>query len=108
MTCVALMPFAITTGNVATNRCGLRSRGDAACPLRAWVRMVRRKHYRQDLEVRADFPTADFVGPRRVIFNVCGNAYRLVVDLRYDLGRAYIRHIVTHDAYARLIKRGAL
>ncbi len=81
---------------------------DAQPSLRAWVQIMRRKRYRNHLEVRADFPAADFVGPRRAIFNICGNAYRLVVDLRYDLGRVYIRHVVSHAAYARLIKRNAL
>ena len=85
-----------------------RRHPDAASQLREWVRVMRRKQYRNHLQVRADFPSADFVGPRTAIFNIRGNAYRLVVDLRYDLGRAYVRHVVTHDAYSRLIKRNAL
>lgn len=85
-----------------------RRHPDAASPLREWVRVMRRKQYRSHLDVRADFPTADFVGTRKAIFNIRGNSYRLVVDLRYDLGRVYIRHIVTHDVYSRLIKRDAL
>lgn len=85
-----------------------RKHPDAASSLRIWTQVVRRKRYRNHLEVRADFPTADFVGPRRAIFNIHGSAYRLVVDLRYDLGRVYVRHIVTHQEYARLIRRQAL
>jgi mRNA interferase HigB len=85
-----------------------RRHPDAASQLREWVRVIRRKHYRNHLEVRADFPTADFVGPRKAVFNIRGNAYRLIVDLRYDLGRVYIRHVVTHETYTRLIKRDAL
>lgn len=41
-------------------------------------------------------------------FNICGNAYPLVVDMRYDLGRVYVRHVVTHAEYDRLIKRKLL
>lgn len=85
-----------------------RRHPDAASPLHEWVRVMRRKHYRSHREVRADFPMADFVGPRKAIFNIRGNSYRLVVDLRYELGRAYIRHMVTHEAYLRLIKRDSL
>lgn len=81
---------------------------DAERPLRDWVRMVRRKRYAEHLHVKRDFPTADFIGPRKVVFNVCGNRYRLVADMRYDLGRIYIRHVVTHAEYDRLIKRGLL
>lgn len=81
---------------------------DAAVALREWTRVVSRKRYREHLEVRTDFPTADFLGPRKVVFNIRGNAYRLVVDVRYDLARVYIRHVVTHSEYARLIKRRVL
>lgn len=81
---------------------------DAAPQLREWVRVISRKRYGEHLEVKTDFPTADFIGSRKVVFNICGNAYRLVVDMRYDLGRVYIRHVVTHSGYDRLIKRKLL
>jgi mRNA interferase HigB len=81
-----------------------RKHADAVEPLREWIRVVRRKHYRRHLDVRGDFATADFIGPRRAVFNIGGNKYRLVVDMRYDLGRVYIRHVVTHAEYARLTK----
>lgn len=81
---------------------------DAAGPLREWVRVMRRKRYGAHLDVQRDFPKVDFIGPRRAVFNIGGNKYRLVVDLRYDLGRVYIRHIVSHAEYDRLMKRGQL
>ena len=85
-----------------------RRHADAAKPLRDWARVLRRKHYGQHAEVQQDFPAADCVGKRKVVFNICGNRYRLVVDMRYDLGRVYIRHVVTHAEYDRLIKRHLL
>jgi mRNA interferase HigB len=81
---------------------------DAAESLREWARVMRRKQYGAPLEVKADFPAVDFVGPYRAIFHICRNAYRLVVDIRFDLGRIYIRHVVTHAEYDRLIKRKLL
>ena len=81
---------------------------DAAGPLRDWVRVMRLKEYRGHLEVRQDFPKVDFIGKRKAVFNIGGNKYRLVVDLRYDLGRVYIRHVVTHAEYGRLIARKQL
>jgi mRNA interferase HigB len=85
-----------------------RVHADADRELREWARMVRRKQYRTPLEVKVDFPSASFVGPWRTVFNIHGNAYRLVVDMRYDLGRVYVRHVVTHQEYDRLIRRGLL
>ena len=81
---------------------------DADQLLRDWARIIRRKHYTRHLDVRRDFPRADFVGSSKVIFNICGNRYRLVVDMRYDLGRVYVRHVVTHQEYDRLMKRDSL
>jgi len=81
---------------------------DADRELREWERFVRRKRYTQRVQVKADFPSVDFTGPYRAIFNICHNRYRLVVDMRFDLGRAYIRHIVTHGEYDRLIKHRLL
>ncbi len=76
--------------------------------LREWERLVKRKRYTTLEQVRRDFPSVDFVGPYRAIFNICHNDFRLVVDMRFDLSRAFIRHVVTHREYDRLIKRKAL
>ena len=81
---------------------------DAERPLRSWLAVVRQKHYRAPHEVREDFSTASFLGKWRTIFNIGGNKYRLVVDLRYDLGRIYIRHVFTHEEYDRHTKQGTL
>lgn len=80
----------------------------ATIPLREWARIMRRKQYASHLQVRKDFPTVDFIGPRKAVFNIGGNKYRLVVDMRYELGRIYVRHVVTHAEYDRLMKRGLL
>jgi mRNA interferase HigB len=85
-----------------------REHPEASAPLREWIRVIRRKSYRTHLEVRSDFPRVDFIGPRRAVFDVGGNRYRLVVGMRYDLGRVYIRRVVTHAEYDRLMKRGLL
>jgi mRNA interferase HigB len=42
------------------------------------------------------------------VFNIGGNKYRLGVDIRYDLGRIYIRHVLTHEEYMRRIQDGSL
>src|ERR1051325_6549436 len=85
-----------------------REHADADPQLRAWVMILKRRQYAHHLDVRADFPSADFIGSRKVVFNICRNRYRLVVDMRYDLGRVYVRHIVTHREYDRLMKAGLL
>lgn len=85
-----------------------RAHAEADRELREWARVVRRKQYSTPHEVKADFPSASFVGPWKTVFNIHGNDYRLVVDMRYDLGRVYVRHIVTHREYDRLGDKGLL
>lgn len=81
---------------------------DAGAPLDAWCQIVKARIYASSHEVRADFPRASFLGARRTVFNIGGNKYRLVVDMRYDLGRVYIRHVLTHGEYDRKSIEGTL
>jgi mRNA interferase HigB len=81
---------------------------DAQRPLKAWLAMVRLKRYSSPAAVREDFASASFLGPWRTVFNMGGNKYRLVVDMRYDLGRIYIRHVLTHEEYTRRTQDGSL
>jgi mRNA interferase HigB len=53
-------------------------------------------------------PAASLIGDRRTVFNIGGNKYRLVVDIRYDLGRIYVRDVLTHHDYDRKGREGAL
>ena len=76
-------------------------------PLAVWYRTVKAKRYKRQSDVRADFPSVEFIGDYRAVFNIA-KQYRLVCDMRFDLNRAFIRHIVTHTEYERLMKKGRL
>ena len=81
---------------------------DARAPLDAWYRIIRGREYETPHELRKDFPSASFLGARRTVFNIGGNKYRLVVDMRYDLGRVYVRDVLTHVEYDRKTREGTL
>lgn len=85
-----------------------RKHSDSQRPLRAWLAIVRTKSYLSPFEVRRDFPSASFLGSWWTVFNIGGNKYRLIVDMRYDLGWVYIRHVLTHQEYARRIRNSNL
>lgn len=76
-------------------------------PLAAWWKMIESKAYTKPLEVRSDFPKVEFISDYRAVFNIA-KQYRLVCDMRFDLGRVFIRHSVTHDEYERLMRKGRL
>jgi mRNA interferase HigB len=75
---------------------------DAEQPLRAWFREASAAGWRSPAEIRQRFPSASFVGKDRVVFNIKGNAYRLIVAVRYDLGLLLIRFVGKHADYDRV------
>jgi mRNA interferase HigB len=81
---------------------------DATGPLNTWYSIVNSKEYSSSHEVRRDFSSASFLGKYRTVFNIGGNKYRLVVDMRYDLRRVYVREVLTHDEYDRRMRAGTL
>lgn len=85
-----------------------REHAEADRELREWIRVLKRKRYRTSQEVKADFPKVDFINAEKAVFNICRNDYRLVVAFVFPMGRVFIKHIVTHAEYTRLMKRGVL
>ncbi len=72
---------------------------DAEPPLRAWYHHVRQATWRTPRDVKSDFATASIVADNRVVFNIKGNTYRVVVKIEYHLGRVYVRFVGTHREY---------
>lgn len=81
---------------------------DSEIPLKIWRRLIRSAQYDTPHEVKHDFNTVDFLGRNVAVFDIGGNKYRLVVSIRYDLQRVYIRHVLTHGEYDRMSRDGAL
>lgn len=77
-------------------------------PLKAWRRLMRTKSYASPHEVKSDFPSVDFLRQNVTVFDIGGNKYRLVVSMRYDWEKVFIRHVVTHKEYDRLTRDGDL
>ena len=75
---------------------------DAEQPLRAWYSEAERAEWRTPGGIKRDYPSASIVGGNRVVFNICGNKYRLVVKVLYAFGVAYIRFIGKHSDYDKL------
>jgi mRNA interferase HigB len=72
---------------------------DSEQPLRSWFRAVRRATWSTPADVKALFGTASVVGGNRIVFNIAGNKYRLVVRVNYPYRVVYIRFVGTHAEY---------
>jgi mRNA interferase HigB len=75
---------------------------DSEQPLRAWFREASRADWKSPAEVKTAYRNASIVGNDRVVFNVAGNKYRLVVRINYACRIVYIRFVGTHRQYDRI------
>lgn len=71
-------------------------------PLRAWFALVSGSDWTGPADVRAMFNSADFVTDNRVIFNIAGNNYRLIIHVAYPFKRVLIKFIGTHAEYDKV------
>jgi len=75
---------------------------DAEQPLKAWVAEARNATWSTPADVKAHYASASIVANNRVVFNIGGNKYRLVVKFHYNTGIAYIRFIGAHREYDKI------
>jgi len=72
---------------------------DAEEPLLAWFREVEREDWDTPAKVKVKYWNASIIGDNRVVFNIKGNDYRLVVKINYPYRVAYVRFVGTHTEY---------
>ncbi len=75
---------------------------DAEVPLRSWYALASRASWKTPADIKDAYRNASFVADSRVVFNIKGNDYRLVVAVRYDRGLMYVRFVGTHRQYDRI------
>ena len=72
---------------------------DAEQPLKAWYEEATQANWTQPAQIKAQYGSASILKNRRVVFNIKGNDYRLVVALAYKLQIVYVKFIGTHAEY---------
>lgn len=75
---------------------------DSTEPILAWYRHVLKADWASPSEVKQDFGNASILKDGRVVFNIAGNKYRLIVWINYDYRVVYIRFIGTHRQYDQI------
>jgi mRNA interferase HigB len=71
----------------------------AKSPLEAWFKEASDSNWVTPQDIKDRYPQASFLANNRVIFNIKGNSYRLVVQVRYQHGIVLIEWIGTHAEY---------
>ena len=76
-----------------------REHADVRGALDAWQLEVERSHWSGPQDVKNRYPSASILSDNKVIFNIKGNKYRLVVKAKYEKGIVLIEWVGTHAEY---------
>ena len=76
-----------------------KGNGDAEQPLRAWFAEAKSSDWNKPNDIKEKYTSASNVGRNRIVFNIKGNKYRLIVAIRYEFRIVYIRFVGTHKEY---------
>jgi mRNA interferase HigB len=77
-------------------------RDDARPALQSWYAVAANATWASPADVKAHYGNASIVGNNRVVFNVAGNKYRLIVAFAYRVQVAYVKFIGTHADYDKV------
>jgi len=75
---------------------------DSKSSLESWFHEAKQARWKTPANIRAHYSSASIVKNSRVVFNICGNKYRLLVKVEYSLGVIFIRFVGTHNDYDKI------
>jgi len=84
---------------VSTLRAFWQRHPDAEQPLNAWYEEATSATWTQPADIKARYRSASVLKNRRVVFNIKGNDYRLIVAIAYRLQIVYVKFVGTHQEY---------
>lgn len=102
MYCYLLGNCTIVMKNIISKRI-LREYGEAhpnsVGSLQAWHAEAKAAEWKTPADIKAQYRSASILKDNRVVFNICGNKYRLIVKINYGHGVVRVRFIGTHKEY---------
>ncbi len=75
---------------------------DAEQPLRSWYDIAKKENWANFNEIKSQFRNASIVGNDRIVFNIKGNNYRLVIKIDFNWKAMFIKFIGTHKEYDKI------
>jgi mRNA interferase HigB len=84
------------------SRAGHKDQAALKAALDAWFDEVRKARWTSTAEVKRLYATASIVTADRIVFNIKGNDYRLVVSVDFEKGLVWIKWIGTHKDYDKI------
>lgn len=75
---------------------------DAQGPLESWHNEAAQANWTSPQDIKAQYRNASICGNCRVVFNIAGNKYRLVVEMQHRAGIAWVKFVGTHARYDKI------
>ena len=75
---------------------------DCEQQLKAWFREAEKAEWENPNQLKEEYPSASILNQNRVVFNIKGNNYRLIVKISFDYQMLWIRFIGTHAEYDKI------
>lgn len=70
--------------------------------LTSWKALIKNSDYRNPQELKRHFRNASILKSKRVVFNIKGNEFRLIVDIEYRFGLIFVIDFLSHEEYNKL------
>jgi mRNA interferase HigB len=75
---------------------------DSEDQLKTWYREATKAIWKSPMEIKDQYANSSILKSGRMVFNICGNRYRLIVDINYVRQWVFIRFIGTHTDYDKV------
>jgi mRNA interferase HigB len=80
----------------------VKKHADARNAFQRWIDMVEKADWKSHADLKIDFPSADYIGNGRYVFNIRGNNYRLAVVVTFIANSLTVAFIGTHGEYDKI------
>ena len=70
--------------------------------LKTWFKEASKANWKSPTDIKEEYVKASILKSGRVVFNICGNKYRLIVEINYERGWVFIRFVGTHKEYDKV------
>ena len=75
---------------------------DSEHQLKSWFQETNSVEWKNPKQIKKEYPSASFLADNRIVFNIKGNKYRLIVKINYDHNILWVRFIGTHAEYDKI------
>lgn len=70
--------------------------------LKSWFAEAEKAEWKNPANIKEKYRSASILKNNRVVFNICGNKYRLIVRINYNSNTVFIRFVGTHSEYDKI------